>query len=77
VEDLMIYKNETDSVRFKLQKLPDIEKLLAKVFSYSIKQKKNAIYFEDVNLKKLKEFRTLLSTFATSFEILDHLKFKK
>jgi hypothetical protein len=50
-------------VRAKLAKLPDLEKLLAKIFTYSIKHKVNAIYFEDVSLIKMKEFRTLLKTF--------------
>jgi hypothetical protein len=44
-------------------KLPDVEKLLAKIFTYSIKHRVKAIYFEDVSLNKMKEFRTLLKTF--------------
>ena len=44
--------------------MPDIEKLTAKIFTYSIKHRIKAIYFEDVSLKKLTEFRTLLMTFG-------------
>ena len=50
-------------MRAKLGKLPDLEKLLAKIFTYSIKHKVKAIYFEDVSLMKMKEFRTLLKVF--------------
>ena len=46
----------------KFAKLPDLERLLAKIFAYSIKHKVKAIYFEDVSLVKMKEFRTLLKT---------------
>lgn len=33
--------------------MPDIEKLLARVFTYSIKHRVKAVYFEDVNLQKM------------------------
>ena len=50
-------------MRARLQKLPDLEKLLARIFTYSIKHSVKAIYFEDVSLIKMKEFRTLLNCF--------------
>jgi len=37
VEDLMSYHYEMEMVRARLARLPDIEKLLAKIFTYSIK----------------------------------------
>ena len=40
-----------------MTKLPDMEKLLAKIFTYSVKHKVKAIYFEDVSLIKMREFR--------------------
>ena len=70
VEDLIQFQYETDSIRAKMAKLPDIEKLLAKIFTYSIKHRVKAIYFEDVSLIKLKEFRTLLKTFRSVEDIL-------
>jgi hypothetical protein len=73
VEDLIQFQYETDSLRAKMAKLPDIEKLLAKVFTYSIKHRVKAIYFEDVSLIKLKEFRTLLKTFRSVEDILGGL----
>lgn len=73
VADLTRLQFETDCVRAKLGKLPDVEKLLAKVFTYSIKHRVKAIYFEDVSLNKMKEFRTLLKTFKQTQEILGPL----
>ena len=64
IEDLLEHQHETDDLRVKLSKLPDIEKLLARLFTYSIKHKVKAIYFEDVSLIKMKEFRTVLKVFS-------------
>lgn len=63
VSDLMMFQSETDILRARLNSLPDLEKLLAKIFTYSIKHSVKAIYFEDVSLIKLREFRTLLKSF--------------
>ena len=63
IEDLICFQSETDILRSKLSKLPDLEKLLAKIFTYSIKHSVKAIYFEDVSLQKMREFRTLLVCF--------------
>ena len=60
IEDLLVNQHEADELRAKLGKMPDLEKLLAKIFTYSIKHKVKAIYFEDVSLIKMKEFRSLL-----------------
>lgn len=46
----MTFQSETDILRARLNKLPDLEKLLAKIFTYSIKHSVKAIYFEDVSL---------------------------
>jgi len=56
-----------------MARMPDAEKLLAKIFTYSIKHRIKAIYFEDVSLKKLTEFRTLLLTFKQTSEYLKEL----
>ena len=37
IEDLMSYQYEMEQVRLRFAKLPDVEKLLAKIFTYSIK----------------------------------------
>ena len=77
VEDLIRFQYETDSIRAKMAKLPDIEKLLAKIFTYSVKHRVKAIYFEDVSLIKLKEFRTLLKTFRSVEDILAGIAAKR
>ena len=50
VDDLIKHQSATDILRARLGKLPDLEKLLAKVFTYSVKHKVNAVYFHDVSL---------------------------
>jgi len=61
IEDLMKSQYELEQVRVAMNKLPDLEKLLAKIFTYSVKHRVKAIFFEDVSLIKLKEFRHLLT----------------
>lgn len=63
VEDMIRHQSATDVLRASLARLPDVEKLLAKIFTYSIKHSVKAIYFEDVSLIKMREFRTLLTVF--------------
>ena len=74
IEDLICFQSETDILRSKLSKLPDLEKLLAKIFTYSIKHSVKAIYFEDVSLQKMREFRTLLVCFKNMTETIDSLR---
>lgn len=57
--------------------LPDLEKLLARIFAYSVKHRIKAIYFEDVSLIKMKEFRELLKAFKRTEEILGALMAKR
>jgi DNA mismatch repair ATPase MutS len=59
IEDLIEHQFETDVFRSKIAKLPDLEKLLAKLYTYSVKHKVKAIYFENVSLTKMKEFRLI------------------
>jgi hypothetical protein len=55
----MEHQFETDVLRSKLAKLPDLEKLVAKLYTYSVKHKVKAIYFENVSLIKMREFKQL------------------
>lgn len=57
--------------------MPDLEKLLAKIYTYSIRHKVKAIYFENVSLQKLKEFRILLRHFKSLNEITESLMSKR
>lgn len=74
VNDLITFQSETDTLRARFAKLPDLEKLLAKIFTYSIKHSVKAIYFEDVSLQKMKEFRTLLNCFKDIEDTLGSLR---
>lgn len=73
ITDLMTFQSETDILRARLKKLPDLEKLLAKIFTYSIKHSVKAIYFEDVSLQKMKEFRTLINCFKNIDNTIESL----
>lgn len=73
VEDLMEHQYETDVFRSKIGKLPDLEKLLSKLYTYSVKHKVKAIYFENVSLNKLKEFRLILRHFKSVKDVFSSL----
>jgi DNA mismatch repair protein MSH6 len=60
IEDLQKYGFLRDSFRKEINNLPDLERLCAKFYQYSIKQTTNAIYFEDVSSIRLREFHSLL-----------------
>ena len=60
-------------LRARLKKLPDLEKLLAKIFSYSIKHSVKAIYFEDVSMQKMRDYRTLLNCFKEMPALIEPL----
>ena len=61
VEDLMYHLDEFNKFRELIKELPDLEKNLSTIYQYSITQNKRAVYFENINLKKLKEFFDLVS----------------
>ena len=77
VEDLMKCQFELEQVRVGMGKLPDLEKLLAKIFTYSVKHRVKAIFFEDVSLIKLREFRNLLNNLKSIPEIIKPLMGRK
>jgi len=78
IEEMMSFQHELDVLRTRMSKLPDLEKLLAKIFTYSIKHSVKAIYFEDVSLQKMREFRMLLNCFKGLDTTLDSFfKLKK
>lgn len=60
IEDLQKYGFLRDTFRKEIGNLPDLERLCAKFYQYSIKQTTNAIYFEDVSSIRLREFHSLL-----------------
>jgi len=53
--------------------MPDIERMMNKIFTYSIRSNVKAIYFENISFNKLKEFRFLLRNFREIRRLIDPL----
>lgn len=49
VEDLMMHHHDVQRLVQKLSKLPDLERIMSKVFTYSVRAQVKAIYFENVS----------------------------
>ena len=60
VNDLVQNKALYTEITEKLTTLPDIERILSKIFTYSIKGKIKAFYVDAQALKRLDEFYKLL-----------------
>lgn len=56
--------------------MPDLERIITKVFSYSVKNAVKAIYFENVSFSKLRELKQLLKHFRELPDIIDTLRCK-
>ena len=70
----MTFEADANILRCKLAKYPDIEKLLAKIFTYSIKRNVKVIYFQDVSQIKMHEFRLLLNSFRETKDTIQCLR---
>lgn len=70
VEDLMMHSDLSSSVRALLKKLPDLERLLARIHSFAIARDKKAIMYENVDKKKLNVFLTVLDGYEKSLDIV-------
>jgi DNA mismatch repair ATPase MutS len=46
-----------------LKKLPDLERVLNRLYTYSIKKKFTAVYFQNVSFQKINELRSVLISF--------------
>ena len=62
IEDLEKFSIQRKNVASDLKKLPDLEKLVNKLYHYAVKttSASKAIYFEDISTNRLKEYRMLL-----------------
>ena len=74
VEDIMKMPLQLDLFRMQLEKLPDLEKILARVFVYSVQNSIKAVHFENVHHQKLREFKLLLKHFRNINSILTPLR---
>ena len=74
IEDLIRFNTELCSVRQKLGRLPDMERMQAKVFAYSVRNSIRAVFFENVSFQKLRELKSLLRNFHDFAEIIEPLR---
>ncbi|CAI2370987.1 unnamed protein product [Moneuplotes crassus] len=73
IEDLMYHPSELEKFRQNLSTLPDLEKKLSTIYQYSITQNKKAIYFENINRKRLTEFYSLIDILKNVGQIVEPL----
>ena len=63
VSDLVQNKPLHELISAALGKIPDIERMLTRIFTYSIKSKIKAFYVDAQAIKRITEFHTLLTVF--------------
>eukprot|EP00743_Colponemidia_sp_Colp-15_P007292 GILK01007875.1.p1 GENE.GILK01007875.1~~GILK01007875.1.p1 ORF type:complete len:1396 (+),score=316.89 GILK01007875.1:569-4189(+) len=70
VEDFMSHRELKEKLKLKLSKLPDLERTLARIYSHSLQQQRGAVYFEDVNQSKMKDFFAVLDSLQATLSII-------
>lgn len=73
VSDLVAFAELRTLIQTNFKKLPDIERLLTRIFTYSIKSKVKAFYVDQQALQRLEEFHQLLETFRSLQKIVSGL----
>jgi len=63
VQDLVKYEKLRSKISDKLKVLPDLERLMARIFTYSVKSKVKAFYVDMQAVNRLDEFKQLLECF--------------
>ena len=74
IEDLQKNSHLRENFRKGLKELPDLERLCAKVYQYSIKQNSKVVYFEDVSTIRLREFKSLLNNLLKAERLILELQ---
>lgn len=74
IEDMNRHPDLLEAFRNNMAKMPDIERMMNKLFTYSVRQNVKAIYFENISFQKLKEFRHLLRNFKEIERIISPIK---
>lgn len=70
IQDLQNYEYERELFRNKLMKVGDLEKKCSQIYSINIKIKKQAIYFQDMNSKRLKLFLETIDNLEKSYHLV-------
>eukprot|EP00347_Sterkiella_histriomuscorum_P017253 403350104 len=71
VSDLVREQVVRDKLQAKFKKIPDIERLLSKIYTYSAKSTVKAIYIDIAVLNRLDEFYSLLELISQLIEIIE------
>lgn len=65
VQDLISNSDIADYFHDKLSKLPDLERMISRIYNLSNKQRMSAVYFEDFAKNRLKDFLDFLKELKT------------
>ena len=70
LEDLQDIAVERQKISGILRKLPDLDKKINKLYHYAIKttSASKAVYFEDINTTRLKEFKDIMERMESAWE---------
>jgi DNA mismatch repair protein MSH6 len=71
VTDLVMNEMIRDKLQAKLKKLPDLERMLSRIYTYSQRSSVKAIYIDISVITRLDEFNALLSHLARLLELLN------
>eukprot|EP00919_Chromeraceae_sp_WS-2016_P000442 GHVR01001123.1.p1 GENE.GHVR01001123.1~~GHVR01001123.1.p1 ORF type:complete len:142 (+),score=11.50 GHVR01001123.1:1-426(+) len=75
LEDLDAISFERNKVMDAFKRIPDLEKSMNRLYHYAVKTSASrAVYFEDVNTSKLKEFKELMIHFETIWNQIGNLR---
>ena len=72
VDDLIANIDVAEYFQDKLGKLPDLERMISRVYNLSNKQRMSAIYFEDFAKNRLKDFLEFLKELKTVENLIDY-----
>lgn len=70
MEELALNKEMWKELKVRLVRLPDVERILTKIFTYSLKSKVKAFYIDAQALTRLDEFYDLLATLRELLAII-------
>ena len=73
VEELVQNETMRKELQERLQTLPDLERILTKIYTYSVRGKVNAFYMDKQSKKRLGEFYDMLATLKEIIEMLKDL----
>jgi DNA mismatch repair protein MSH6 len=71
VTDLVVNEMIRDKLQAKLRKLPDLERMLSRIYTYSQRSSVKAIYIDISVITRLDEFHTLLNHLSNLVDILN------